>query len=135
MIIAAGLLSVILLHAPPMCVLAVEASGRSVRQAKTTPAQASSPLEVGDIRDPSVVAGCGCYFQLPAERKKRSEKYIFMEEIGEEGAWMNIDGQDMKLKLIGSTKGRVGGVGTRSHERFRASGIAVRVRLCGNRSL
>jgi hypothetical protein len=125
---ALGLLFIILFQAPSMSVLTVEASGRAVGQRKTTSAKASPPFEVGDIRDPSVVEGCGCYFQLPAEhRKKRSDKYVFMEEIGDEGAWMNIDGRDMKLKLIGSTKGWVGGVGTRSHERFRASGIAVRV--------
>ena len=137
MLLAVGLLFSVLFHNSPMSGFTVEASARIVGQGKTPSTQVSPPLEIADIRDPSVVDGCGCYFQLPAERKKkRSDKYVFMEGLDGEGAWMNIDGKDMKLSLIGSTKGLVGGVGTRSHTRYRANGIAVRVdfvvtRVCG----
>jgi hypothetical protein len=93
-------------------------------------ANASLPPRVANIRDASVVDGCGCYFQFPAEwRKKQSDKYVFMEGIDDEGAWMNIDGKDVNLKLVGPGRGPDLRVGSRSSKRYEANGVAVRVDL------
>jgi hypothetical protein len=99
-----------------------------IAQEGASSARAPLPPRIANIRDSSVVEGCGCYFQFPAEwKKKGSDKYVFMEGIDDEGAWMNIDGKDVNLKLVGSSERSVWGVGARSSKRYRANGIAVRI--------
>ena len=94
---------------------------------------------VGNIKDNRIADGCGCYFQFPGS-KRSSEKYMFfssVEERPEKEAWMNIDGQDVKLKLTSKTdpKGREK-VGSRSSRTYTAEGIRLDVtyvatRVCG----
>jgi hypothetical protein len=108
--------------------VAIGAVTSAIAQGGVSPAK--SPPRVENIRDASVVEGCGCYFQFPAEWKnKQSDKYVFMEGIDDEGAWMNIGGKDVNLKLVGSNDKSVFGVGARSSKRYGANGIAVRVDL------
>jgi hypothetical protein len=109
-------------------VVAVGASMTVIAQEGASPAEAPLPPRISNIRDTSVVDGCGCYFQLPAEWKnKQSDKYVFMEGIDGEGAWMNIGGKDVKLKLVGSSNESDWKVGARSFKRYEAQGIAVRI--------
>ena len=109
-------------------VVAIGASMSIIAQEGASSVKAPLPARVANIKDTSVVDGCGCYFQFPAEwKQKQSDKYVFMEGIDDEGAWMNIDGKDMKLELVGSSNESVWGVGSRSYKRYRANGITVRV--------
>jgi predicted urease superfamily metal-dependent hydrolase len=47
--------------------------------------------------------------------------------MDEDYAWMNIDGKDVRLTLIASSKNSVERPGIRSYERYRADSIGVRV--------
>jgi hypothetical protein len=68
----------------------------------STPAVPQKTL-IGNLKNPDVVEGCGCYFQTPPEEKKKnSKKYIYMSDLEETPAYMNIDGQDVKLKIDGT---------------------------------
>lgn len=110
--------------------VAIGAAMFGTTQEGASPAKAPLPPRVANIRDAGVVDGCGCYFQFPAEwKKKPSDKYVFMEGIDDEGAWMNIDGKDVNLKPVGSTNESVFAVGARSSKRYKANGVAVRVDL------
>lgn len=109
-------------------VVAIGASMSAIAQEGVSSAKAPLPPRVANIKDSSVVDGCGCYFQFPAEwKQKQSDKYVFMEGIDDEGAWMNIDGRDVKLRLAASSNKSVWGVGARSYKKYKANGIAVRI--------
>jgi hypothetical protein len=111
-------------------VVAIGASMSVIAQEGVSSAKAPLPPRVANIKDTSVVDGCGCYFQLPAEwKQKQSDKYVFMEGIDDEGAWMNIERKDVNLKPVGSGNESVWGVGARSYKRYKANGIAVRIDL------
>jgi hypothetical protein len=56
-------------------------------------------LLVGKIKDKSLVEGCGCAFQLPADSKRRNRSYIYSDDL-DGTAWMNIDGHDIEFKLV-----------------------------------
>lgn len=110
--------------------VAIGAGTSVIAQGGDSPAKAPLPPRVANLKDASVVEGCGCYFQFPAEwKRKQSDKYVFMEGIDDEGAWMNIDGKDVNLKLAGSTNKSVFAVGARSSKRYKANGVAVRINL------
>ena len=84
------------------------------------------PLRVSNIKDTSVVDGCGCYFQFPSEwEKKAFDKNVFMQSIDGTAAWMNIDGKDVRLMPDGPGKGSGEKVGSRSSEKYKATGISV----------
>ena len=56
---------------------------------------------VGNLKNSAVAEGCGCYFQFRSTPDS-AERYILFSSIendGNETAWMNIDGRDVKLKL------------------------------------
>lgn len=99
----------------------------SVVAQRTASPQKTAPT-VSNIKDPSVVDGCGCYFRFPFEwnKRSRSDKYLFMGGIDED-PWMNIDGKDMQLTLIGESKSTNTSIGSRSNERYRTNGVNVRV--------
>ena len=90
---------------------------------------AAPPLKIANLKDSSVIDGCGCYLQFPAEGQKRFEKYVFMADIDEKEAWMNIEGRDVKLRLVDSIRdaNRRVKVGDRSSRTYRAGDITVRV--------
>ena len=97
-----------------------------VAQKTTSLDQPSAAPRIANIKDSNLVGGCGCYFQSLMESKRRSNKFIFGLGMDEENAWMNIDGKDVKLTLVSSSKDSVERAGTRS-ETYRANGIGVRV--------
>jgi hypothetical protein len=109
-------------------VVAIGASMSVIAQEGGSSAKAPRPPRIANIRDSSVVDGCGCYFQFPAQWKnKQSDKYVFMEGIDDEGAWMNIDGKDVKLELVRTSNESNGEVGSRSNKKYKAKGIAVQI--------
>lgn len=104
--------------------------GRRKRRAR----KARAPL-VGNIKDTKLYDGCGCYFQFPAERRSRSQRYFFRADMGRR-AWMNIAGEDVELTLVGanvmSLKGKKG---ERMNFRFTGPGrVRVRVRMLVTRN-
>jgi len=94
----------------------------------------SGPLMVGNIVTTSVHEGCGCRFQLQAELRARSNRYFFIADQYKR-AWMNIDGQDLELRLAGSDhmslKSRKG---QSAQFRFVATGINVGVTMLVTRT-
>jgi len=73
----------------------------------SAPAQERLPdRNAGLIRNVSgagEVQGCGCYFQFPSEGRN-STRYLFFEDFSEESPLMNIDGKDVRLKLVNSSE-------------------------------
>ena len=104
-------------------------AGASIQESSPA-AQVSGPPRVANLTDLRMVEGCGCYFQLSAESKSRT-KYIFFSKINgggdnEKVAWMNIDGRDIKLKLVGSSEDSPRReVGMRLSRRYKADDIYV----------
>jgi hypothetical protein len=83
---------------------------------------------IGNIKNSKVVDGCGCYFQFPAESKKKGSKlFVFWSESDEE-ALMNIDGRDEKLKLVNATEPKGGfKVGARTSMKYTNSDRSVTI--------
>jgi hypothetical protein len=90
---------------------------------------------VGNIKDASLYEGCGCYFQLPSERRARSHEYFFRADMGRR-AWMNIAGEDVELSLNGAEQLSLKGKrGERMSFNFEGKGgIRVRVRMLVTRT-
>ncbi|HXL79689.1 MAG TPA: hypothetical protein VN951_02345 [Pyrinomonadaceae bacterium] len=82
---------------------------------------------IDNIKDIGVVQDCGCYFSLPGEERKKLPKWIFLAELNEESAWMNLHGQDVKLRLTYSTDRGRAGVGNRLTRTYVADGVKVSV--------
>jgi hypothetical protein len=72
-------------------------------QSNNSKVKKSNKLVVSNIKDESILTGCGCYFSYPSEDKKRVPRYVFSSDLDEKSAWMNIDGKDITLKLVNST--------------------------------
>src|SRR5881396_1600098 len=49
------------------------------------------------------VTGCGCYFGLP-NQDINSDHYIFFEDFSEKYPVMNINGRNVRLRLISSNE-------------------------------
>jgi hypothetical protein len=73
---------------------------------------------------------CGCYFHL-ASYGELSSKYIFFEEFSKDAPIMNIEGKDVKLKLISSTQSRGGKEkkGDRFRRIYRAGSVRISIDL------
>ena len=92
------------------------------------PAQTRPPL-LGNIKDNSPAEGCGCYLKF-RNTPEKADRYILFSSIEDNNttAWMNIDGQDVKLKLekitgpFGTEHERVG---SRSTLKYRSDDITV----------
>ena len=95
---------------------------------KSASSAKAAPPRVSNIKDVSVVDGCGCYFQFLSEwEKKLFDKNVFMQSLDGASAWMNIDGKDVQLKPDGPGKGSAAKVGSRSYEKYKAPGISVQI--------
>jgi hypothetical protein len=82
---------------------------------------------INNVKDASVLQDCGCYFGLPGEEKKKLPKWIFLADLSEGSAWMNIDGRDVKLRLTRLAGPGRAGVGNRLTRTYVAAGIKVSV--------
>jgi hypothetical protein len=87
-------------------ILSFEAQAQSKRQ---TPARNSLP-RVGTIKDypaTGLMTGCGNWYYYPAARASSSDAdYIFLARGDGDGAWMNLGGRDVRLRLIKSLTGK-----------------------------
>ena len=89
------------------------------------PQSASKSTLVGNVTNKAVVGGCGCYFRFRGQRD--TGEYMFYEGIEKQtGVWMNIDGRDVKLRVINDWGSRERErVGSRSRRNFAAQNISV----------
>ncbi len=94
------------------------------------PGDTFGQIKIGELKNSDRAEGCSCSFQVPSEaRKRNSTKFIFVSELGSDVGWMNLNGRDIRLKLIRSTqnaRGRIR-VGDRFYEEYSGSGFSVRI--------
>lgn len=86
---------------------------------------------IGYIKDEGLVDMCGCAF----EHYTSTRGYTFSSDAEGKTAWMNIDGEDVKLKLIYFRGSKVHKIGSRYTETYEADGVEVLIvrivnRLC-----
>jgi hypothetical protein len=62
--------------------------------------KAPTPIKVGIVKDTSSFEEGGCSLQLPADQKKESQRYVFMSDLENDHAVINVDGKDLKLKPV-----------------------------------
>jgi hypothetical protein len=100
----------------------------SIVAQKNLPAKKTSNVSlIRNISGAVDVQGCGCYFQFPSE-DRRSGRYLFFEDFSEESPLMNIDGENVRLKLISSTEPSEGVKrGGRFSRSYVSSNIKVRI--------
>lgn len=109
--------------------LAVAAGGSSA-----SPAQSAkgAPPKIGTIQRPFNQDGCNCTLYLPERRRGVDDvevRMVFTEDDLRGQAQMNIDGQDVMLRLVRG-RSRAGGplrVGQRSVEEYEGGGARVTV--------
>jgi len=89
---------------------------------RTKPPQQSL---IGPIKDESVEDNCGCRFGYPSNPGSSFPVYVFLASYDIKTAWMNIDGQDVKLRLTHTTELKRERVGGRFRSTYVASGIKV----------
>lgn len=107
---------------------AVEAAG-----AKRKPARARLP-RVGTIKNyeaTGMMTGCGNLYFYPVKWpvKREPEDFIFLARAGGQGAWMNLDGRDVRLVLVKTTTWYKGEDVTRSRSDYRAGATRISVLL------
>ena len=72
--------------------------------------------------------GCGCTYHFKNEPNWTAYSNVYSDDFGK-NAWMNIDGQDVKLKLVSSVSVPKGEArkGQRTTSRYVAPGINIRI--------
>ncbi|MEW6210494.1 MAG: hypothetical protein AB1631_19160 [Acidobacteriota bacterium] len=86
--------------------------------------QNSAAPKIGVIKKPAL-EGCGCSLQFPSDYRKHNDRYVFLSDL-DDVAQMNIDGEDVLLKLVSKTESK-GRIGSRHSETYAAEGTKVRV--------
>jgi hypothetical protein len=109
---------------PPLHAVAGFARGFPRAQAGASVLQSSM---IGPVKDESFVDNCGCSSGYPS----RSETYvpgsIFITSYDVQTSWMNIDGQDVKLKLAHTTPIKSLRLGTRYISEYVAAGVRIAI--------
>jgi len=84
-------------------------------------------IKVGIVKDNSLSEEGGCSLQLPVDLKRKNERFVFLNDYGE-NAVMNIDGKDVKFKLVSHHQStEKAKKGDRSTWTYAARGTTVRV--------
>jgi hypothetical protein len=117
-----GLMAGLLLILSASRAHALDTGKRQIEQSGTRPPQQSL---IGPIKDESVEDNCGCRFGYPSKPDSGFPAYIFLASYDIKTAWMNIDGQDVKLQLSHTTELKTARVGSRFRSTYVASGIKV----------
>jgi hypothetical protein len=117
-----GLLTCLLL-----IVSASAADAGNTRRLQGEPVGTKPPQQslIGHIKDESVEDNCGCRFGYPSKPDRSFPGYVFLASYDLKTAWMNIDGEDVKLQLAHTTelkRERVGG-------RFRSTYVAADIKV------
>lgn len=82
-----------------LILLPMYCNAASIEKNKNT----SLVVDVGYVTDINTHGGCGCSYYFPGDRKEIGTKLIFSSDFGKE-VWMNLNGKDVKLKLIKDSK-------------------------------
>lgn len=90
----------------------------SVSSAQSQLKPAKTPL-IGYIKNEDLVDMCGCTFA----HRSNSPGSTFAADASGETAWMNIDGEDVKLKLTHFGGSKVHKIGSRYTETYEADGV------------
>jgi hypothetical protein len=90
------------------------------------------PPRVGTIKDypaTGLMTGCGNLYSYPAKRAVGAspESYIFLSRAEGQGAWMNLDGRDVRLVLLKTTVWYEGENIKRSRFDYRAKAARISV--------
>src|ERR1044071_1592903 len=84
---------------------------------------------IGYIKNEDLVDMCGCTF----EHRTGTRGNTFAADASNEIAWMNIDGEDVKLKLTHSGGSKVHRIGSRYTQSYEAEGVkALLVMIVNN---
>lgn len=90
----------------------------------TTGAQRASNRRLVENVKNKVVDGCGCYFKFRGTNRS-SEQYMYSQSIDQK-AWMNIDNQNVQLKMLKErSPGDRERIGSRWTRTFSAGNITV----------
>lgn len=82
---------------------------------------------MGYVSDQNVVDDCGCSFYWPGEERKSAAKQIFSSDFGDT-VWMNLDGQDVRLRRIKSDESMENiKKGRRHYEIYEYAGLQIRL--------
>lgn len=100
----------------------------SAAQVRSRSVPARAPV-IGHLKNEDVVDMCGCAF----EHRTGTSGYTFAADTGGEAAWMNIDGEDVKLKLTHARGAKVLRIGSRYTQAYEADGVKVRLVMIVNR--
>jgi hypothetical protein len=92
----------------------------NARARQVQPKSAKKPL-IGHIKNEELVDMCGCTFA----QHSPTPAYTFLGDSEGKFAWMNLDGEDIKLKLTHFRGAKVCKIGSRYTETFKADGIKV----------
>lgn len=84
-------------------------------------------FKIGFIKDQSLSDGCSCTFGRPSQIRGEAPRYLFVSDVEDEEktAWLNIDGEDVRLKLLSSRNPGSERVGSRSTRTYAAAGLTV----------
>jgi hypothetical protein len=101
--------------------------------AQDTRSSGKSPV-LGNLKRLHKTYGCDCKFQtLKEARTDPANKFVFQSDLAGTFAWVNIDGKDLKLKLIYASPATNGVLlGSRSYKKFSAKGISILIRYVVN---
>lgn len=84
---------------------------------------------IGYIKNEDLVDMCGCTF----EHRSNGRGNTFAADASNQIAWMNIDGEDVKLRLTHSGGSRARGIGSRYTETYEAEGVKALLVMTVNR--
>jgi hypothetical protein len=102
------------------CVLAMSLPGQSRVDRKF------STRLVGNIKNEQMMSGCGCSFGFPANERRGLSLTAYWSSLAETDAYMNIDGEDVKLAQVKTTRtDKKPFVGERFSESYVANGVKV----------
>jgi len=77
------------------CTPSTNFSQRATRSDST-----SSTMKVGIVKNRDSFDGAGCSLQMPTDYQKHNDRCVFLSDF-EDNATININGKDIKLKLVG----------------------------------
>lgn len=85
------------------CSCIASQAGNRAPHKKGVPVE-QKPPQIGAIKK-MLVKGCGCSLQSNSDYEKRRQQFLFLSDSGDI-VQMNIDGEDIRLKLVKGMKGK-----------------------------
>jgi len=105
----------------PVSFVSAEPTQTRLKSAKTS--------MIGYIKNEDLVDMCGCTF----EHRTSTRGNTFAADASNEIAWMNIDGEDVKLKLTHSGGSKAHRIGSRYTQTYEAEGVKALLVMIVNR--